>query len=487
MKKLLVWLLLASSACMAQSTMLAKSTALANSTKLGLSNLTLTPGWIMLQDWGVDCAASACSTTAASVYLPHPLTANSVRVMAVYCTGGQSTNVSITSATINNVPLTLCGSSCNAYNSGDDEVNIAYGFGTGGTGTPPMAVAMSGTCTDIYMDFMELILPGYAGAYDTAGVATSASCTTCTGPSLTTTETDAVYCAIDYSGSVTGQKWNSFGSPYITLTNSNNGLYINTSVGAQSAVTTTLASGYFAEACIAFKSNAGVFTVGTSPVMSLVNYATGPSQGPTTCSNTCSLTVPSTTSGNAGILVWGTNVSGYGHLSSATVGGSSLTVPAAASTSCVVLGVTSSTETENLGCAYITSLPASATSVSMTFSASAANAYFGWFELNRTSGSWFSDNQCSATDTASTNPVSCSLSPLSGSNDALIYCAAGFGGIGVGSLETQPWTANGTGLGGGEFGASESCGLISNTTTTTAPILVYENGDATAQMAIGLK
>lgn len=453
-----------------------------------LTALSLYPGWAYGQDIYINVSCGngpTCSTTEA--YFPLPLTANSCRVLTVGCSGSGQTAVTISSASINSVALTPC-TACGPGSIIENNtiVDMAYGVGTGGTGADlPISATMSGTCNGMQM-FLEEFVPqsGYSCSYDTANNNYSAGCLSCSGPSLATTATDLIY-VNGYNASPVNSQTSGCQTPYVG-DGQESCIYYNAPPGSPTALTMEQASsGPTAFYAIAFKTSAGTYTTPT-PNLSLVHFDCGsgaPCAGgatATTCHSTCSITIESTTAGNHGLLWYEIqNSSSFSTvLSTATVGGFSLTIPSGSNT-CAAPQVDSGGTYFHLGCAYILSLPGSANSLSLSFSAN-ATVYWGWYESKRIIGSWTLDAQNSASLAASYTPQGPSITPT-GANDEIFYAIAGYGGFGGMTLASSPFGGggdDGSWANGATFG-----GVLLNSTNGAGPYYMYQD-DLTTTAAV---
>jgi hypothetical protein len=438
------------------------------------SALTLKPGWTWLQD-SVDYACTTgTSSCTMQTYWPLPLTSGSVRIaIALTDTGGK-----ISSATLGGSSLSLCPSSaCYIYNSTLGwSLDAAYGINVGGTGIESLVVNMTSNTTSVFLiAAIELLPPsGYTASYDTVGTYSSASCNPCSGVGLTLSETDAVVEWRETTIAYT-TPWAAWGSPATSpwMTDfEGTGYYLNAPPGSMSAPSVALSSaGAWVVTALAFKSTANTFT--TSAPQYLENYTF--TSTALTCSPTCSMTIPSTTSGNLIYLEVGT-LSGAYNLSSFSIGATAGTVPSGCESS------VTSPAADYQSCGYLLSAPSGATSANITMSGT-ATTYAEAFEVAKGGGSWALDTSGSASNSASYTPQGVALT-LSGTNDAVFQCITAYGGYGATTLDPLP----STGVNGAMyFTDAGGCGLLLNTVNGAAPYYTFQNGYVSAVTGMAFK
>jgi len=341
--------------------------------------------WTFVQDGVItSCVAGASSCTMQANNIA-PTTAGTIWIVRIH-TGGAN-NVTITSVSGGGATWHLCpASSCHLNNSAyDDNQDLAYGFG-GAPGTTNITVNLSGPAAQFFGgNFMEILPPpGSTPSFDTAATNTSSSCTTCTAPNLTLKGTDAVIAVLSGNGAA---NWNSFSSPYITDVASN-GIGLNITNGAGPTVQVAGSGGDFTS--IAFTSSLGTLSPPATP-MSLVHYTTSQPS----CSHTCSVTIPSTGTGNLLYLEAADITSSF---ISSVSGGGSWVIPSA-SNSCRIL----LTGGSQLSCAYVLSATAGTTTINVTMSGSGPTQ-LGVFEVSSSGGLFSLDAQASKTNGFNIDP-----------------------------------------------------------------------------------
>lgn len=438
------------------------------------SSLSLSPGWTYLQDTFYN---PGCSLAASCTMTVLPTTAGSVWAIQIV-TGDTSAN-KITSAN----GWTLC-SNCNVVGSGVGNQDAAYKIG-GTAGTTSVTVTLTSTPANFFgFAFLELLPPaGYTASFDTSGSFAATSCTACTGVGLTLTGTDAIVQFQEEQNNDSSPAWAAWNAPYITDP-VNNGLYLNATSGAAPTMNQTPSGGINFSA-LAFKSTAANFSVPTpSPLFSIVSYTPGTFTG-VSCSPTCTLTIPSTASGNL-LFAQSSNFGGTGRISSMS-GGGTWVVPSSGTSDC---SYTVSSQTN--GCAYVLSSTSGVTSVSFTMSASGTYG-IDLYEIHRSSGSWTLDTQASNNVATSTNNNVGPALTLSGSNDVIFQEITGAGYYNNELYYPQPYigTAAGfsvfynnnfTNLQGGATGV-----LLNSTNGAATHWLGQSNGSAITMSAIAFK
>jgi hypothetical protein len=377
--------------------------------------LTLNPGW----QWGADnstgsYAPSECSATGSSCTLPnlgggYPIQPPSGAVTVIWVdTGNSSTNyISSISGTTGGSWVSDCTNCQNSYGGN----NFAFAYNLGATSIPEGSVVHLNAASSgfFYVGIAYFVPPsGYTASFDGANFVNTASCTTCSGASPTITATDAVLHLFNASG--TAPAWNGCSGPYILDVSST--ACEGTNVTSSNSLTVSFPSSQtdFQDVAIAFKSSAGTFST-PSPVFSISSLTWTPDSN-TTCSPTCSITLPSSASGNL-VMVVGAAANGN-YISSASYGGDSLTVPSGSNTCRIANTNTSAPE---LTCAYLLNAPAETSSaVSITLN-STGNFGYEIYVVSRTSGSFALDTQASNTQAGSLSSYSTPSVTLSGSND----------------------------------------------------------------------
>ena len=378
--------------------------------------------WTFVQESLIAYCVPGQSSCSASGGTLAPTTAGTVRVVFIRtATGGSAPNVTITSVSGLGSTWNLCpASSCHIL--GNDDLDMAYAIGGSG-GQTNFTVNLSGASGTSFFSliFYEFLPPaGFTASFDASAMANHAcSSGTTTGISLPVTATDLILLG---RGNGDPSSWNAYSSPYIQ-TAWNNGLSLNDSTGAAPTVGCTGSSMIFN--AIAFKSTAGTFTPPT-PKMKAVNYV---NNNGLSCGPSCSLTIPSTGSGN---LLYVQSA----HLFGAQI--QSISSSPSVGTWVVPSGTGSCRNTMTIGsfnyalsCAYVLSTSPGVTSLSITMTGS-GTAAFAVMEVQPAIGSSFSfDVQGSTQNAASFNPSGQPLT-LSGNADVIfqtIFVPGGTTGV----------------------------------------------------------
>jgi predicted outer membrane repeat protein len=369
-------------------------------------------GWTFYQNFvdfsSVNCGAgqTTCTFTISSTH------AGAVQIVGI-TTGN---NVTISSCSIGTGNCTLCASSaCHVFNA-TDAINQDAAYIIGGQGgQTTVSVTLSGASASAFIPlYIEIVPPpGSTASIDAVNALVSNSCNTCALPSISPTATDAVV----YIGTVnnSGAQWN----------NCNNNMYSLSGAGCVALNATTMTSptvkqngsaSFTAFSGLAFKSSLGTFTA-TTPNFLVVNETSSD----TSCSPTCTITIPATTIGNLLFIQNGAGSSGGGAISSVSGGGGTWT-------NCA--GADISGTPGHLSCAYNLSPSSSITSVSVTMASNGSNGFAVW-EVKRNSGSWALDTQGSTSNAATLRPTGQALT-LSGSNDLIFQSIQDPGGANPG-------------------------------------------------------
>jgi hypothetical protein len=181
---------------------------------------------------------------------------------------------------------------------------------------------------------------------------------------------------------------------------------------------------------MAFKSAANTFTPPATPFTLVQAYNMPGNNTAASCTPACSAqTIPSTGSGNLLVLVAADYGASGTYISSVSAGGMSFTIPTGANT-CKIATTTGRT----LSCAYVLSSTSGVTSVTPTMSGSDSTVVFAWYEVHRPTGSFVLDVQNSSQRAAATSFLGADLTALTGTNDFLLQCEVGAGGMSSQSL-----------------------------------------------------
>lgn len=425
--------------------------------------------WTYVQDsLGTYCVAGASSCTMSAGNIV-PTTAGTVWVMEIQTTN----NVTITSVTGGGGGWTLCpASSCHLFSSSPARnVDMAYNL-TGAAGTTSVTVNLSGGSGTIFgANFFEFLPPpGSTASFDAAATNLSTNCSgTCPGVGLTITGTDVILQSMHANSAST---WNAWSSPYTTLP-LGEGLYLNAKSGAAPTVKVS-GTGAVVHA-IAFKSTAGSFTPPTKPI-SVVNFTSTGLNG-TSCSPTCSISVPSTGAGNL-LFIEAANLNNN-FISSVSGGGTGWVIPSGGN-SCRISYVLAGNNA--LSCAYLLSSTAGATSISITMTGGGAE-FFSIWEVTSTAGAFAFDTQSSTQNSASFSPPGAALS-LTGTNDAVFQAIFVPGGTSSGSYLMQP-RIPGASLNFFNNNAAE--GGVMNVSSAPPIIWVNQQNNATVVTGVAFK
>jgi hypothetical protein len=442
----------------------------------GISGMPSSVLWTPVQAQFEDCASggagtSTCTTpnymTQGDLNFSLPTTAGSVKMLCIMTGNAKIHIVGVTSYLADGTNAhEAWGHLTSQYNPGNDVVSCAETV-TGVANVAYFTIATSGDMESYAYWYLEEALPpaGYTAAFDVANTTFSSTpCTTCLGVGFSgataTTGTDVIFEAYDnqvYDMSA----WNSCGSTFNVNDQSGGCDGYNVPAGVVPAPSFTLngSTNYNTGVAMAFKSIAGPLI--TSPVFKLVNYTV--SNSTLDCSPTCTLTIPSTTSGNLGYLVgvaenassFISRVSGCGRFSFPSGSRSALTSVAA------------------IGSAYNLSLTGSCTSITITMSPESTITGFAWYEVSRTSG-LFALDVCNAGTNSASNIPSGVSGILRGRNDVAVQAIFADGGANEATMYVLPYAP---GLGATMVGSSAnyfaSSGILLNTTNGNAPTWAY--------------
>jgi hypothetical protein len=400
--------------------------------------LTLNPGFTFGQDIiyagtnACTSGATSCtipaggSTTCSTTTIPEctlPTAAGAEWIAFMYSTN----DVSISSVSDSDSG-SWSSSGCHTYNSTlAMNVDAWYSNDRAAESTPPsITVDSSAGATGMEIMFMTVNpQSSYAASFDHCAGTSNATCTTtCTGASPTVTATDAIV-QFAWANNSSFSQFNLWSSPYITDYAGNGFCFNCTSGTAPTIAMGTGTGGVFL--AVAIKSTAGSFTPGQPSTISVAHISSPLSGSTESCSNACgALTVPSTTAGNALVLVEADYSVGTVKFSSITDNKSETwTEPSG----CYAFNNYPSNG-GNLNCAYVLSATAGVTSVTPTMTASSPTTGFAWFELSCSGGSWSEDATGGTDNSASNIPTGQALT-LTGANDAIIQGINADGGAGA--------------------------------------------------------
>jgi hypothetical protein len=390
-----------------------------------VTTTTSASSWTYVQDsLGTYCVGNSTTCTMNQGNIV-PTTAGTVWAVVV----GTTNNVTISSVTGGGGSWQLCGAPCHVFQSSPipRALDMAYNL-TGNPGTGSVTINLSGNSGTVFgANFIELLPPaGSTASFDIGGATSAASCSvTCTGVGLSISATDAIVQVIDANAPAA---WNSWSAPYTSLP-LGEAVYLDATNGTAPtvAVRTPANGGVFT--AFAFKSTAGSFTPKTKPI-SAVNF-TGTGTAGTSCSPTCTISIPSTGAGNL-LFIEAANLNNN-FISSVSGGGIGWVIPTGAN-SCRISYVLSGSNA--LSCAYLLSSTAGTTSISITMTGSGAEGFAIW-EVTSTAGSFSFDTMNSASNSANFSPTGAPLT-LTGTNDAVFQAIFVPGGTSSGSYLKQP-------------------------------------------------
>ncbi len=456
---------------------------------------TATHGWIWLQDESASVAANefsgiqaACAegadtctfrilpTTLGSSRAVGVITTNDVTISSAYdCAVSTGCNASNAIDS-----FSLCAASaCHIVNSGNDNMDGAY-VASGSSGAAYVTINLSGNSSGsyFYVYFAELLSPpGTTASLDVLGTADSPYCYSCTadyqGPngSLPITATDAIITFVDANplfgfNAPWGKDF--IGSIYA----------INTRSAPAITFTNTPAT-YFTFVTLAFKTNAGRFKPPPTP-FSQVNLTPDIIVSGVSCSPTCNVQ-PSNFSSGSGDLIFlqafsDNSSSSSAVISSASIGGDAMTVPAGS-------GTCQNTSLYAVSCAYLLSGPSEATYAAVTTGTS-GTYNFALYDIHRPSGSWALDAQGSAYNSIpSATPPGVALS-LTGKSDAVFQSIMdGAGYMFSSTIDPLP---DGTRFLGSGY-AGDAPALLMNTTDGRRPIWLLSSRVTSVVTAVAFK
>jgi len=332
--------------------------------------------------------------------------------------------------------------------------------GTGGTTS--ITVNLSASAASFFQAiFIEVMPPpGSTPSFDTSGTASDSSCTSCTAVGLTLSATDVV---VEVQAGA-GTNWQSWTRPYVT-SNHGYGFYVNAPPGNLPApIMSGTGSANVVFSALAFKSSSGTFTPPTIP-LAVASYQ----EVNAACSPSCTVSIPSTGSGNLLFIAAG---GGSSSVISSVSSAGTWNVPTGANTCQIVQSGVA------LSCAYNLSDTSGATSLSITMSTSAAITFSIW-EISSAAGPFSLDSQASATNAASLSPPGVALS-MTGSTDVAFQFLICPGGIEAVTLYPQLVNAIMPGF-------AANIGAAVNIKNGTAPKWAYFNNAVTAASGIAFK
>ena len=458
---------------MAQSTLLTRSTVLAKTAKLGLASA---PTWTFLQDFqNTFCVggSSTCTFTGTTQGFV-PTIAGSVWVAYAFSGGGPNSMGHITSVTggggtWNLIPSQKCYAVQAAFLASDCAYNVS-----GSAGTNIITVTVSAPPSNTWViGFAEFLPPpGSVVSLDDAEQNSSASCTTCVGPTLSLSATDAVFSVgISWNGS-TATGLQAFNTPYLT-DEGMNAVALNMSSFTAPSFSQSSA-GQMVYSSIAFRSTARVFTP-PSTIFTAVALTQNPS-ATFNCTPVCpAMTIPSTGSGHL-LFLQSANLTASSYISSVS-GGGTWVVPAGCQINLSGVGP--------LSCAYVLSSSSGATSVTVTMSSSSVNG-FVLYEVSRSSGSFVLDAIGTSQRTASFLPLGQGLT-LSGTDDVIFQGIMDGGGAWPSSPNRYPYYWSNNAYGNNFLAENASSAMLMDTANGTAPTWYNPQNSVTAVHAVAFK
>jgi len=370
-------------------------------------NISQTAGWVVYQILDTAGQPTPCSSSASSCVITTGTSLSGT--MKAICAAIGLTGITISSATSTGDTWVH---PTNTAQSGFDCIYAA----SGASGNTSVTVNFSGTYSggaELY--YYEVKPPAtYSGSFDASGsVYDNYACLPCAGVPLTLTGTDFVVQMTNAfftnfqqpNGWTNGYQgdWLGFGEG---VNESNGGA---PSVLGSNFPTSTNSYGPAVVAAVAFKSTAGYFTTPT-PTWTLKN---SPDNQSVSCSPSCSLNILiNSTTGDLGVLSVASQTASC-FISSATIGGGSLTVPAGAQQS--------SATAKAISAAYTLNATGGASSISLTMTCS-GTVWWDYVEVAKAGGSPVLDQISAATNTTSVTPAGVALGSLTGTND---FCFQG--------------------------------------------------------------
>ncbi len=385
------------------------------------------PAQITCQDPTSSCTMQFVAPTKAGDTLYFNLltyNGSAVYISSLYTCATLSSGVCSSSNAIDTA--TLSGTHAwSVQNGSNDFMDQAYVL-SGAGGANYATVNMSASSTEgNYFFFREATPPaGTTVSLDNYFTTYSSSCTSCTGTlnsgSYTLAGGDWVTAGVDSNGALYG-----FNSPWVIDRQGCLSIF-NVASGAMNTSTfTQVGGGYFTFAGMAFKASS--YTVSPSNIFTVVNPY--PNNGSDTdysaypdvsCSPSCTLTL-SEQPAHGDLLYMQAelyNSSTPGVISSASINGSSLTVPSGSNT-CQL----SESGVNDISCAYLLSAPSSAgTSLSVTMSVT-GTFDFRVYDVSRSSGSFALDAQNSIYTSTAANPAIGPSVTLGGATDIIFVHA----------------------------------------------------------------
>lgn len=478
MKKLLLIFLLAAFPCFGQYTIPQHTGATASS-----GTPSLFPGSQWLQDEDLaSCSSGSTSCTAGTgscattLFCMFPLTSGSTGIVYVGFNSGTAGH--ITSAYLCNVStgcnsgnatatFSLCPSSnCNAVNStlgyGAD---MAYEIGSPANSTQYITVNVSSTggAGWNFQLYEHITPPGYTETYSSSGVVNGGSantCATCTGGTPTSASTPQnVFEFNDFDGNlpITGY---GYSSPWI-FDVSSNAVCLDCSNPSAPSYTNTSGTGtIFSWIAFALSAN---YTV-QNPI-SIANHV---APGTACTSSPCTLTVPSTGSGNLlRIFALATTQGSASYISSVSDGTNSFVVPSGSRSS-------NATGNQQSSDAYLLSSTSGKTSLTIAMTQPIqTGVYLSYWEIKKPSGSWTLDSgspQCTLNSTGTYLPSGQALTLNNTSTPHVIFQSITSEG-GVGGVTLFPWQYN-------VFGSEAYIGGVGGNFGSDVALLNTKNGSA---------
>lgn len=369
--------------------------------------LSLPVGWLAVEDNGDgdDCSGT---TTSCSPTKFAPVQSGD---LVIICAGLPANDtISTITGTTGGSWQTMSGGHGFSATAGGFDCQFNAGL-TAGTFTPTVTL----TTQDLgYVLKVEIQPPaGYTASFDVATNGSASSCTTCTGPSISLSATDAVVYVWAEANSPVFPF--TFSSPFITGL-SNEGIATNVSGTVQPTAGQSPA-GDAAFVAMAFKSSAGTFSV-PAPVFTWVALTAVP--GGESCGPACpAITLNGTPAAGDLLFVQAADLQNGGYISSINDGHSgAFTIPSPGST-CAVQVVNNASAWWNNSCAWEV-LPAGVTQITPTMAASGQTGFL-IYQVHRNDGhTWALDAQNSTTiSSPSTTSVACPSLSVSGTNEVI--------------------------------------------------------------------
>lgn len=385
------------------------------------SALVLNPGATIVQD--ADYLLCTTSTSCTDPYIS-PTTSGSVWLLFAYTTAASAyvsglTGGSATCTFPSNSHIT------EAISGGG---SLSWGYCTGGaSGTTSITMNWSAAPNaNPYIEFLEVLPPsGYAFASAIAGNSYTPSCTTCTGPALSTTSTATIINALDWQNNPT-----SFGNPWGSGYQFGYTGWLGIATNAPNGNATTFtegSAGFAIFSTIALQWNAAYTT--NTPLFNITQVSghddtNGNVTIPSCSAGVCTMHIQSTSSGHL-LFLWLWNETTNAFISSITDSGSeSWVVPAGCKKSALSNGTP-----YTVSCAYVLSSASGVTTLTLNEAVASGTPGFAMYEVSRTGGSFVFDASAAGTVTNGTQyQVTTPALTITGTNDLAFQTLAEQGG-----------------------------------------------------------